>query len=87
MVKHRSVVDEHLFVLWELDSDATFSTRCDLVAKTNVRERSAHHHFVVSTSRSVTVEVLSLYALLGEVDTTRHIGANVSSRRDVVSSY
>ena len=50
---------------------AALGSGSELVAEPDVRERAAHHHFVVAATRAVGVEVRRLHALLDEVTCRR----------------
>ncbi len=46
---------------------AALGARRELVAQTDIGERAAHHHFVVTAPRAVAVEVGGLDAAVDEV--------------------
>ena len=57
LVAHRGVIDRHLLAGRMVIRDAAFGAGQHEVLDANVRERAAHHHFVIPAPRAVSVEV------------------------------
>src|SRR5439155_25319429 len=66
LIAHRRVVDRHLLARWEVARPPAFLLG-ELVAQTDVRERSTNEHLVVPAPRAVLIEVDRLHALRDEV--------------------
>src|SRR2546426_12844176 len=52
-VLERGVVDGHLLTLGQMDRKGPFGSRREQILEPDVRERAAHHHFVIAAARSV----------------------------------
>ena len=84
LVRHRRVVDGLRLAARLGRRPAALGARRHLVAQADVRERAAHHHFVIAAPRAVRVEVLLLDAVLDQPFPGRARRRNVAGRRDVV---
>ncbi len=56
-ILERGVVDGHLLAIGQMDRKGPFRSGGEQILEPNVRERAAHHHFVVAAARAVRVEV------------------------------
>src|SRR5439155_11904214 len=63
---------------------ATFGAGSELLAQADIRERPAHHHFVVPAPRAVRIEVVRLDAMLDQIPAGRAVLLDGPRRRDVV---
>mmetsp|Transcript_6420 Transcript_6420/g.7198 ORF Transcript_6420/g.7198 Transcript_6420/m.7198 type:complete len:932 (-) Transcript_6420:12-2807(-) len=85
LVLHRGVEDRQLLAGGEVDRvRARLALANDLVAQARVREGAAHHDQVVSTARTVRVEVLALDARLLQEARSRGVLRDVAGGGDVV---
>src|SRR5436309_11506088 len=80
----RGVVDGHLLALGQMDLEGPFRSRGEQILEPNVRERAAHHHFVIAAARSVRVEVNGRDATAHEELAGRAGLADRARRRDVI---
>ena len=87
LVLHRPVVNRDSLGAGSGGCPAAFGSRSELVAKANVRERSAHHHLVISTACTVRVELGRLHAVRNQPLSCRTCCRNRARRRDVVGRY
>ena len=87
LVLHRSLEDAHLLAGREVARDAAFDAGNEQVLQAHVRERAAHHHFVIAAARAVLVEVARGDAVLLEVLRGRGALGDVAGRRDVVGRH
>ena len=63
---------------------AAFGARRQLIAQTDVGQRSAHHHFVIAAARAVGIEIPRLHAVLDQVFAGGAVGGNIAGGRDVI---
>ena len=57
LVPHRRVVDRHHLALRKERRPSAFRSRRQLIAQPDVRERAAHHDFVIAAARAVRIEI------------------------------
>ena len=67
-----------------MNRPAAFGAGRELIAQANVRERAAHHHFVIAAARAVGVEILRLNAVRDQIFSGGAIGGNRAGGRNVV---
>ena len=84
LVAHGRVVDGHLLAARHVNRDAAFDAGHHQIAQADVRERSAHHHFVIAAPGTVGIEVHRLHALLDEISRGRARLRDVAGGRDVI---
>ena len=58
--------------------------RREVIVQADVAESSAHHHFVIATSRAIGVEIALIYPMLDQVLARRATGREATCRRDMV---
>src|SRR5207237_6309745 len=86
LVFHRGFVNRNRLVPLASRSPPTCSSRRELVTKADIREGSAHHHLVISPTRSIGVEVDRLHAMLDQPFPGWTRSRNRAGWRDVISS-
>src|SRR5919205_843306 len=67
LITHRRIVDAHTFPVRLIDRHAAFDAGHHQVFDAHVRERAAHHHFMITTPRAVAVEVFDIDATFLQV--------------------
>src|SRR5688572_25273896 len=67
LITHRCIVDTHALAIGMMNGDATFNTRHHQVLDANICERATNHHLVISTPRTVAIEVFDINATLLQV--------------------
>src|SRR6267154_5533799 len=60
-VFHRSIVNTHLLATRLIRSPTAFRPRRQLILQLYVRNRAAHHHFMISAARAVRIEFMRLH--------------------------
>src|ERR671910_2046110 len=83
-VAHCRVVDAHLLAGGEMESPVAFLAVDELIAQSDIGERSPDHHLVVPATRAVRVEFVWRDAVLDQVATGWAVLGNASRRRDVI---
>jgi hypothetical protein len=85
LVFHRRVVDVIFSPSGLVQRPAAFGAGRELIAQANIRERAAHHHFVIAAPRAVGIEVRPACTPLAISHTfPRAIGGNRAGGRDVI---
>src|SRR6185369_16655191 len=70
-----------------VDCHTAFNARDHQVFDTHVCKRAAHHHLVITATRTIAIEVLDLYAVGLQVKARRRVWLNGAGRTDVIRSY
>jgi hypothetical protein len=68
----------HFLAARLVNRPAAFGAGSQLVFQPDVRERAAHHHFMVAAARAVGIEILGLHAVGDQVFSGRAVGGNRS---------
>ncbi len=83
-ILHGRAVDGHFFAARLMNRPAALGAGRELVAQANIREGSAHHHFMIAATRAVGIEVLRLDAVRDQVFSSRAIGLDRAGWGDVI---
>ncbi len=83
-ILHRGVVDGHLLVAGLMDGPAALGARREQITEADVRECTAHHHFVIAAARAVGIEILGLDAVRDQIFSRGTIGLNRAGGRNVI---
>ena len=67
-----------------MNGPAAFGAGRELIAQADVRERAAHHHFVIAAARAVGIEVFRLNAVRDQIFSGGSIGGNRAGGRNVI---
>ena len=83
-ILHGGVVDGHFLAAGLMNGPAALGAGGEQVAQADIRERAAHHHFVIAAARAVGIEVLRLHAVGDQIFSGGRIGGNRAGGRNMI---
>src|SRR6266571_4519340 len=86
LVVHRCFVNGGLLATGKVERVVSFLLRQQAIAQANIAKSAAYHHLVVTTPRSIGVEVALFDAMLDQILSGRAGSRKVASRGNVIRS-
>src|SRR5882672_4432610 len=83
----RGFEDSRLLTVGQMHGEAALNAGHQEILEPDICERPAHHHFMISTPRSVRVEILRMHAVLDQILACWRVWRDRTRGRDMISRH
>src|SRR5882757_2231702 len=87
LVALRGFEDCHLLAVRQMHREAALDAGHQEILESDIRERPAHHHFMISAPRSVRVEVFWLHTVLDQIFAGWRVWRDRTRGRDMIGRH